>query len=110
MDKFVSSKEFLRELFLQALEPCVEDVVEVFCLHSLHVGASAAANTGIPDGLFKRHGRWLNAKDGHISDSFDIRLKVFVFRFIISIVATMHIFQFSALNIEYLINAYYCFY
>lgn len=68
----------LREMFLQALEPSVENVSD-FCLHSLRAGgASAAANAGIPDRLFKRHGRWLseNAKDGYIADSFDNRLKV----------------------------------
>ena len=42
-----------------------------FGLHSLRAGgASAAANSGIPDRLFKRHGRWLSdrAKDGYIKD------------------------------------------
>ena len=38
-----------------------------FGLHSLRAGgASAAVNSGVPDRLFKRHGRWLSdrAKDG----------------------------------------------
>ena len=40
-----------------------------FGLHSLRGGgASAAANAGVPDRWFKRHGRWIseNAKDGYI--------------------------------------------
>ena len=34
------------------------------------VVATAAANSGVPDRLFKRHGRWRseNAKDGYIKD------------------------------------------
>ena len=34
-------------------------------------GASAAANSGVPDKLFKRHELWLSdrAKDGYIEDS-----------------------------------------
>ena len=38
----------------------------------LHAGgASAAANAGVADRLFKRHGRWRSesAKDGYIKDS-----------------------------------------
>ena len=38
-------------------------------LHSLRAGgATSAANVGIPDRLFKRHGRWAseNAKDGYV--------------------------------------------
>ena len=43
-----------------------------FGLHSLRAGgASAAADSGIPDRLLKRHGRWLSdrAKDGYIKDN-----------------------------------------
>ena len=50
-----------------------------FGLHSLRSGgASAAANTGVPDRCFKRHGRWLseNAKDGYIRDKLEDRLSV----------------------------------
>lgn len=50
-----------------------------FGLHSLRSGgASAAANAGVPDRFFKRHGRWKseNAKDGYVKDSLDERLKV----------------------------------
>ena len=48
-------------------------------LHSLRAGgASAAANTGVPDRMFKCHGRWHseNAKDGYIEDSLTSRLQV----------------------------------
>ena len=41
-------------------------------LHSLiSCGASAAANAGFSDRLFKRHGRWKSdrAKDGYVKDS-----------------------------------------
>lgn len=50
-----------------------------FGLHSLRSGgASAAANRGVKDRLFKRHGRWLSdrAKDGYIKDNLDERLSV----------------------------------
>ena len=50
-----------------------------FGLHSLRSGgASAAANAGIPDRWFKRHGRWRSesAKDGYIKDSLEDRLQV----------------------------------
>lgn len=53
--------------------------VENLGIHSLRVGgAMAAANGGVPDRLFKRHGRWHseNAKDGYIEDSLEKRLLV----------------------------------
>ena len=49
-------------------------------LHSLRAGgATAAANGGIPDRLFKRHGCWKSdsAKDGYVEDSLESRLSVF---------------------------------
>ena len=48
-------------------------------MHSLQAGgANSAANNGIPDRLFKRHGRWSseNAKDGYIKDRLEDRLSV----------------------------------
>lgn len=48
-------------------------------LHSLRAGgATAAANAGVPDRLFKRHGRWSseNAKDGYIKDNLNSLLSV----------------------------------
>ena len=51
----------------------------LFGLHSLRSGgASAAANNGISDRLFKRHGRWKSekAKDGYIKDNITELLSV----------------------------------
>ena len=69
----------LRELFKKKLSELGYSSEE-FGLHSLRAGgASAAANAGVPDRLFKKHGRWKseNAKDGYIEDSLDARLSVF---------------------------------
>ena len=68
----------LRELFKKKLSE-LGYPSEEFGLHSLRAGgASAAANAGVPDRLFKKHGRWKseNAKDGYIEDSLDSRLSV----------------------------------
>ena len=61
----------VRELFRKKLVD-LEHSPEGFGLHSLRArGASAAAQAGIPDRLFKQHGRWSSdsAKDGYIEDS-----------------------------------------
>lgn len=50
-----------------------------FGLHSLRSGgATAAANAGISDRLFKKHGRWKseNAKDGYIRENIVHQLSV----------------------------------
>jgi len=50
-----------------------------FGLHSFRSGgATAAANAGVPDRLFKRHGRWKSdkAKDGYIKDNISSLLSV----------------------------------
>ena len=50
-----------------------------FSPHSLRSGgATAAAGAGIPDRIFKRHGRWKseNAKDGYVQDTLENRLSV----------------------------------
>ena len=50
-----------------------------FGLHSLRSGgATAAAQAGVPDRLFKRHGRWRSesAKDGYIKDSMPALMSV----------------------------------
>ena len=50
-----------------------------FGTHSFRAGgATLAANEGVPDRLFKRHGRWKSetAKDGYIKDSLQVRLEV----------------------------------
>ena len=68
----------LRDLFIEAISPYVSDVKR-YCLHSLRSGgATAAANNGAKDRLFKRHGRWVseNAKDGCIKDNINKRLSV----------------------------------
>ena len=41
-------------------------------------GATTAAGSGVPDRLFKRHGRWRSdkAKDGYVEDSVQSQLKV----------------------------------
>lgn len=48
-------------------------------LHSLRSGgATAAANAGVNDRCWKRHGRWKgdNSKDRYVADSLDSRLSV----------------------------------
>ena len=66
------------ELFKKKLTELGYPAVE-FGLHSLRAGgATAVANAGVPDRLFKRHGRWKsdNAKVGYIDDSAERRLSV----------------------------------
>ena len=61
----------MRELFLKKLSALGFDACK-FGLHSLRSGgASAAANAGVTDRLFKRHGCWRSesAKDGYVKDS-----------------------------------------
>ena len=51
----------------------------MIALHSLRAGgATAAAGAGVPDRLFKSHGRWCseNAKDGYVKDKLEARLKL----------------------------------
>ena len=63
---------------LEAFKNIVPDV-SVIGTHSLRGGgATAAANAGVPDRLFKRHGRWASesAKDGYVQDSLSSRLSV----------------------------------
>ena len=68
----------LRDLFKKKLKDLGYNSDE-FGLHSLRAGgATAAANSGVPDRLFKRHGRWKSdgAKDGYIEDTAEHRLEV----------------------------------
>ena len=68
----------LRELVLEALKVIVPDISAIGT-HSLRSGgATAAANAGVPDRLFKRQGRWAgqSAKDGYVQDSLSSRLSV----------------------------------
>ena len=51
----------------------------LFGMHSLRAdGATAAANGGVQDRLFKQHGRWKSGsdKDGYFKDSLQRRLEV----------------------------------
>ena len=53
--------------------------VSKLSLHSLRARrATSAANTGTPDRLFKRHGRWAskNAMDAYAKDDFNSRLLI----------------------------------
>ena len=68
----------MRELFLAKIKGLGYDGNK-FSLHSLRAGgATAAASTGVPDRLFKRHGRWKSetAKDGYVKDTVSARLSV----------------------------------
>ena len=50
-----------------------------FGLHSFRAGgATAAAHNGVPDRLFKRHGRWKSekAKDSYVKDKLSDLLSV----------------------------------
>lgn len=65
----------------EIVKDAFKDITDVsyISLHSLRAGgATAAANAGINDRLFKRHGRWLseNAKDGYVKDNFQSLLSV----------------------------------
>ena len=51
-----------------------------FGLHSLRAGgATAAANSKVPDRCFKRHGRWRseNAKDSYVKDTLESGLEIY---------------------------------
>ena len=68
----------LRELLLSKISQLGYDPT-LFSMHSLRAGgATAAANAGVEDRLFKRHGRWKSetAKDGYVKDSVERRLEV----------------------------------
>ena len=68
----------VRDIILEKLSAIGLDPKR-FDLHSLcSGGASAAANAGVPERMFKRHGRWRseNAKDGYVKDSLEERLLV----------------------------------
>ena len=68
----------LQDEFLAALSPHVNDISR-YCLHPIRAsGTSAAANNGVKDRMFKRHGRWISdsAKDDYIKDNLKERLAV----------------------------------
>ena len=63
---------------LEAFKDIVPDISAIGT-HSLRSGgATAAANAGVPDRLFERHGRWASesAKDGYMQDPLSSRLSV----------------------------------
>ena len=67
-----------REIILQTCESIGLNKKQ-FGTHSLRSGgASMAANAGVPDRLFKRHGRWLTdrAKDMYVQDNVEELLTV----------------------------------
>ena len=66
-----------RELIKDAFRD-IKDVSKI-SVHSIRSkGATSAANAGIADRHFKRHGRWVseNAKDGYVKDDFNSHLSV----------------------------------
>ena len=68
----------LRELLLEKISSLGMDP-KLFGMHSLWPGgATAATNAGLPDRLFKQHGRWKSesAKDGYVKDSVESRLEL----------------------------------
>ena len=71
---YTRTREIVLEAFVRLGYP-----KEKFGLHSLRSGgATAAANAGVKDCLFKRHGRWKseNAKDGYVKDKLESLLLV----------------------------------
>ena len=65
----------VRELILQRLAKLGYDAAK-FSIRSFRAGrATADANAGVPDRLFKCHGRWCSAsaKDGYVKDSVESR-------------------------------------
>ena len=68
----------MRELFIEAFSPFVANI-KSYGLHSLRSGgATSAAKYGVPDRLFKRHGRWRSdkSKDGYVKDDLVQRMLV----------------------------------
>ena len=68
----------VRELMLAKITSLGYDASR-FGMHSFRAGgAMAAADAGVKDRLFKRHGRWHSetAKDGYVKDSVDSQLSV----------------------------------
>ena len=70
---YTRARETVKEAF--------NDITDVsnIGVHSLRAGgATAAANAGTQDRMFKRHGRWVseNAKDGYVKDNLNSRLLV----------------------------------
>ena len=63
---------------MNALKPFVPDIRK-FGLHSLRRGgATAAANLGVNDRLFQKHGRWksANVKNNYVDENLEALLHV----------------------------------
>ena len=67
-----------RELVLEVFKDIVPDISAIGTHNHRSGGATAAANAGESDRLFKRHGRWASesVKDGYAQDSLSSRLSV----------------------------------
>lgn len=68
----------IREMLLGKLQELGHNPA-LYGTHSFRAGgATLAANSGVEDRMFKRHGRWASesAKDGYIKDSLETRLQV----------------------------------
>ena len=78
----------IREVVIGLFKNVVTDVSVFDSLRS--GGATAAANAGVPDRHFKRHGRWRSetAKDGYVKDSLSSRLQVSRNKFISKVCIT----------------------
>ena len=69
---------YFLDYFKSSFKDIVPDIT-AFSTYSLRAGgASAAANAGVEDRLFQRHGRWnlVSAKNGYVDDSLVSRLSV----------------------------------
>ena len=74
-DKHISYT-FVRENVMEGLKNIGAET-KLFGSHSLRAGgATAAANLGVNDRLFKKHGRWKSekVKDGYIHESIEAKL------------------------------------
>ena len=71
--------ETIRKQVMNALKPFVPDISK-FGLHSLkrRGGATAAANLGVNDRLFQKHGRWksANVKNNYVDENLETLLHV----------------------------------
>ena len=68
-----------REIVKEAFKGLTDlSKIAVYSLRSRGGGATAAANAGIRDRMFKRRGLWVseNAKDGYIKDNLNSMLSV----------------------------------
>jgi hypothetical protein len=69
-------------------------------------GATVACNFGVPDRLFKRHGRWgsENAKDGYVKDSLNDLL--FVSKNLGIFLGKHHLIMYNVPDFDYLFGMF----